>query len=147
MALLALGTALVLSHKIAPEFGTDRLQISNLYGAVFNWSAIQSGFVFGIYGFVISKKDGFVGDIAEGLSFPRFVRYTRGAYLLAMILTIVSLPLIVVEPSVGLPLSSNYLLISGWFALFVWTFFAFLRVAFIFGSIAATPDRKSKLPG
>ena len=96
-ALLALGAALVLSHKIAPEFGADRLQISNLYGAVFSWSAIQSGFVFGIYGFVISKKDGFVGDIAKGLSFPRFVQYTRRAYFLAMILTIVSLPLIVVE--------------------------------------------------
>lgn len=142
-----LGVAIVLSQEIAPKFGTDRLKISNLYGAVFNWSAIQSGFVFGIYGFVISKKDGFVGDIAEGLSFPRFVQYTRGAYLLAMTLTVVSLPLIVLEPSIGLPLSRNYWLISGWFALSVWTFFSFLRVAFIFGSIAATPDRKSKIPG
>src|SRR4051812_5864649 len=43
--------------KFTPEGGW---QASSLYGAVFNWSAIQTGFAFGVYGFVVGKNDGFV---------------------------------------------------------------------------------------
>jgi len=40
-----------------------------------------------------------------------------------------------------------YWIQAAWFALFVWAFGAFLRVAFSFGIIVATPDRPKRIPG
>ena len=43
-------------------------QASSLYGAVFNWSAIQIGFAFGVYGFVVGKNEGFIQEIRDLLA-------------------------------------------------------------------------------
>jgi len=119
----------------------------SLYAAVFNWASIQSGFVFGIYGFIVTKKDGFIGKISETITFAEFVGFSRRAYIGGFALTFTTLPLLVAEPSISDAADRNFSLVSAWFAFFVWTFCAFLRVAFSFGIMAATPDRPKKIPG
>src|SRR4051794_26223086 len=85
----------VFRNSIVDLFGPGGWQSSNLYSAVFNWASIQSGFVFGIYGFIATKRDGFAGVVADAPSFDQFLKYARRAYLTGFALTFVSLPIMV----------------------------------------------------
>src|SRR5262245_50222975 len=83
---------------IASQFAAGGWKVDGLYNAVFNWASIQSGFVFGVYGFIASKRDGFVGELAKGRSFDTLLTYSRRAYLTGFGLTFISLPVMIVEP-------------------------------------------------
>lgn len=133
--------------EIAANFEPNRWKAESLYGAVFNWASVQSGFVFGIYGFIVSKRDGFIGEIAHTHTFGELTRYARRAYLTGFALTFASLPLTVAQPAINNPASDAFFIAAIWFAAFIWTFCAFLRVAFIFGALVAVPDRRERLPG
>lgn len=137
----------VFRASITGKFAPDGWDSSNLYSAVFNWASIQSGFVFGIYGFIATKRDGFAGEVAKGQSFDLFLKYARRAYLTGFLLTFVSLPIMVVNPAIEAESPMQFWVVAAWFAAFVWTFCAFLRVAFIFGIISATPDKKQEVMG
>ena len=134
-------------EQVSVRFLPPGWDAENLYSAVFNWASIQSGFVFGIYGFIVSKKDGFAGEVAKAEWFDQLLIYARRAYQTGFALTFVSLPLMVADPDIHNPGSTAFWMVAAWFAAFVWTFCAFLRVAFIFGMIAAVPDKKASLVG
>lgn len=147
LGLLTLGAIYLLRSDIALNFGPNRWKAESLYSAVFNWASVQSGFVFGIYGFIVSKRDGFIGEIAHTRTFAELTRYARRAYLTGFALTFASLPLTVAQPPINDPASRAFLLAAIWFSAFIWTFCAFLRVAFIFGALVAVPDRRARIPG
>jgi hypothetical protein len=133
--------------QISCNFIPNRWDASNLYSAVFNWASIQSGFVFGIYGFIATKKDGFAGVFARGGSFTRFLAYARRAYATGFFLTFISLPIMVVDPVISDSRELEFWIVAAWFATFIWTFCAFLRVAFIFGMVTATSEQPKGIPG
>ena len=133
--------------EIAANFEPNRWKAESLYSAVFNWASVQSGFVFGIYGFIVSKRDGFIGEIARTHTFAELTRYARRAYLTGFALTFASLPLTVAQPAIDNPTSESFIVAAIWFAAFIWTFCAFLRVAFIFGALVAVPDKRERIPG
>lgn len=133
--------------ELSASFEPGKWDSSNLYSAVFNWSSIQSGFLFAIYGFIVTKRDGFVGKIFGGRAFSLFIKFTGRACVGGFVLTITSLPLLVSDPDISQASTVTFYLISLWFSFFVWAFFAFLRVAFSFGLIVATPDRPQRSPG
>lgn len=145
----ALTVALIAVFRlaIAERFEPNGWDSTSLYSAVFNWASIQSGFVFGIYGFIVTKKDGFAGVVSKAKSFDKFLAYARRAYLTGFALTFVSLPIMVANPEIADTSSPEFWVVAVWFAAFVWTFCAFLRVAFIFGIIAAVPDRPAEIIG
>lgn len=116
-------------------------QVSSLYGAVFNWSAIQIGFAFGVYGFVMGKNDGFVQEIRERLAMRRFLGYIRRANIGGFALTVFSLPLAITNPAFSDPHSLIFFAVMAWFCLFLWTFLAFLRVAYGFGRLSSVRDQ------
>ena len=147
LGLLALGLIAFYRVEISAKFLPGGWDSAGLFSAVFNWASIQSGFVFGIYGFIASKKDGFAGEFAKGQSFLELLTYARRAYQTGFALTFTSLPIMVVGPKIVDPTSAPFWIIAVWFAAFVWTFCAFLRVAFIFGMVAAVPDKKPVLVG
>lgn len=148
LASLTLATLIYFRSSISGEFTPHGWQSSNLYSAVFNWASIQSGFVFGIYGFVVTKRDGFAGEVAKAeASFNQFLTYARRAYLTGFALTFVSLPIMVINPRIAGSSTTEFWIVAIWFAAFVWTFCAFLRVAFIFGIISATPDKPPEVMG
>lgn len=133
--------------EIMAQFSPDGWQSDNLYAAVFDWSSLQSGFVFAIYGFIVTKKDGFVGAITAGQSYPQFISFTRRACLGGFALTVCSLPLLIVSPKIEAESPITYWIIAVWFAFFIWAFCAFLRVAFSFGIMVATPDKEKPIAG
>lgn len=143
LAVVTFLLVLLFQDFIVEKFKPGGWDSTNLYSAVFNWASIQSGFVFGIYGFIATKREGFAGVVAKAPSFDMFLRYARRAYLTGFALTFVSLPIMVADPTIA----DNLWIVAAWFSAFVWTFCAFLRVAFIFGIISATPDRPVEVMG
>lgn len=134
--------SLLFSDDFAGRFDRGGWSTSDLYSAVFNWAAIQTGFVFGVYGFVLAKRDGFVEEIRETTAFKRSLAYIRRANIGCFSLAVTSLPLVIADPSVSAPLSLNYLIVCLWFSLFIWSFLSFLRVSFTFGQMAGVKDHK-----
>jgi hypothetical protein len=141
-AALTLGALILFAPAIAPNFVADGWSTSDLYTAIFSWASIQAGFVFGVYGFVVGKTEGFVADVRETSAMRRFLAYVRRANFGCFFLAVTSLPLVITNPAVSDPKSWSYSLVSTWFALFVWNFFSFLRVSFGFGHLASVPDQK-----
>lgn len=144
LGIAALGIALIYFNApsiIAKFVAEDGWEISNLYSAVFNWSAIQTGFAFGVYGFVAGKSDGFVEAVRDTLAMRRFMGYVKRANIGGFLLTIFSLPLTIANPSVSSADSTWFFILLIWFGLFVWTFLAFLRIAYNFGHLSSVRDQ------
>jgi hypothetical protein len=129
------------------KFSPNGWQAGNLYGAVFDWALIQSGFVFAIYGFIVTKRGGFIGAITSAQSYEQFIGYTRRACLGGFGLTISSLPLLIASPEINDSKSYGFWIVMPWFAFFIRAFGAFLRVAFSFGIMVAVPDRRERIIG
>lgn len=125
-------------HRFAP----GGWKAEGLYSAVFNWAAIQTGFAFGVYGFVLAKSEGFVGALSATVAMKRFIGYVKSANIAGFILTIFSIPLLIVNPNLAAPSHSTYGFVALWFSLFVWAFMSFLRIAYTFGRLTNVPDSK-----
>jgi hypothetical protein len=119
----------------------SKWQVANLYTAVFTWSAIQTGFAFGVYGFVAGRSEGFIPEIRDTIAMKRFLGYVKRANIGGFLLTIVSLPLTIINPSPAPQGSLQFFAILVWFGLFVWTLLAFLRIAYSFGHLSSIRDQ------
>jgi hypothetical protein len=124
---------------ITAKFTSEAWTTANLYSAVFAWSAIETGFAFAVYGFVVGKSEGFVEALRDTFAMRRFLQYVTAANILGFLLSVISIPLAITNPS---PTNSTFWVVTLWFGLFVWTFFAFLRIAFNFGRLSNVRDRK-----
>lgn len=141
-AAIALASLFYYSQEIAMNFSSEKWKSSGLYAAIFGWSSIQVGFSFGVFGFVLGKSDGFVKEIRGTKAMARFLSYIKRANIAGFILTISSIPLVVIEPTIREPIDFYYIFIAIWFSLFVWSFFSFLRIAYNFGRIASVKDKE-----
>ena len=142
-AAVACFCALYFEREIVLDlFDRHQLQTDGLYTAIFDWSAIQTGFLFGVYGFMASKRDGFIGEIRETYAMAWFLSYIKRATFIGFILTFSSIPLIIISPKVGVEHNQSFVWVAGWFSLFIWAFLAFARVAYIFGLMARTKDKE-----
>lgn len=139
-ALIFLIASLYFREAITDQFTRKSWDLSNLYTAIFDWSAIQTGFLFAVYGFIAGKAEGFIYQVRNTVFMRRYINYTKRAMLIGFVLTVVSIPLIVGNPDLTADTWGTFLTIALWFSLFVWAFSAFLRVAFIFGVIARIRD-------
>jgi hypothetical protein len=145
LAALVLIAATIFRAGIAQFFIHHGLNMDGLYNAVFGWSAIQTGFVFAVYGFVMSSEGGFIERVRDTTPMNQFLQYTRNATYLGFALTAFSMPLMVSGIKVSREVY-GYFAISIWFSLFVWAFLSFARVAFLFG-ILIRPKTRPLLPG
>ncbi|MBL4829233.1 MAG: hypothetical protein JKY55_04995 [Aliivibrio sp.] len=140
-SLLTIAALIYFSDWVSEKFSTDNWKSVGLYSAIFGWSAIQTGFAFGVYGFVVGKGDGFIAALRNTKAMARFMDYIKRTNITGFLLTITSIPLIITEPKVTESLSFSYVVVSLWFALFIWSFLSFLRLAYNFGQIASIKDK------
>ncbi|GJL92148.1 hypothetical protein [Hyphococcus sp.] len=107
--------------KILPLFalGDDGWSLDNLYSVVFDWSSIQTGFVFGIYGFVVRKSDGFISEIRPTVAITQFLSHTKKAIVIGFLFTFASIPLVVVANTVDMEKTPHYKFVAAWFSLFI----------------------------
>lgn len=132
----------LLSFKadIVENFADGSWKADGLYGAVFAWASIQIGFAFGVYGFVAAKSTEFIAASEQTTAMSRFMDYVRKANISSFVLTVFSLPLIVISPDLKKPDPMVYVGVAFWFSIFIWTFLTFLRIAYSFGHISNVKD-------
>lgn len=146
IAIIGLGLILYFRIEVAAQFGEGGGSLTNLYTAIFDWAAIQTGFLFGVYGFMISKSEGFIKELQGSITLERFINYIKRASRIGFILTFISMPLIVWNPNITTEPVWVFVVVALWFCLFVWAFLAFIRAAYIFGIIVQIRD-KSEVRG
>ena len=98
MGALSFAALLYWRSEIVSQFTNHGWKAEGLYGAVFNWAAIQTGFAFGVYGFVAGKTGGFIDAVRGTVAMSRFLRYVKAANTLGFVLTVLSIPLLVINP-------------------------------------------------
>jgi len=131
----------ITKDEIIQSIANKNLQMNNLYSAVLSWASIQIGFAFGVYGFVVGKTQGFINDARDTTAMHRFLKYVKAANIGGFVLTAWSLPLAALVPSPTKDDPILYWSLVLWFCLFVWTFFALLRVAYNFGHLSSVRDQ------
>jgi hypothetical protein len=135
-------TLIIFRDQICLRIASTEINVNNLYAAVLSWASIQIGFAFGVYGFVLGKTQGFIEAARRTQAMSNFMLYVRRANVGGFLLTVISLPLAVLAPRPTEVYSTSFWVVAVWFCLFVWTFFAFLRIAFIFGHLTSVPDQE-----
>ncbi|MER9242543.1 hypothetical protein [Mesorhizobium sp. M0633] len=141
---LALVSAVLIYYYRAPLSNgayQEHISFSGLYSSVFDWASIQTGFLFGIYGYVAGKSDGFIGAVKNTPAMTLFIGYTKVATYLGFLVTFFSIPLIVVDFSITPAAWWRYAIFIGWSFFSIWAFFAFLRVAYVFGHLIRPADQ------
>ncbi|WP_149738597.1 hypothetical protein [Rhizobium sp. RU20A] len=121
---------------------SEDINVSNIYSSVFDWSSIQTGFLFAIFGFIAGKTDGFINRIKDTPEMKIFLKYTKHALLLGFAITFASIPMTVTSFDIAKGASWKFHFFAAWSFLSVWGFFSFLRVAYIFGAIIKVKDDK-----
>ena len=144
LAVVAFVVLIANEASIVPLIDSGEISLSGLYSSVFGWSAIQTGFLFSVYGFIAGKQDGFVGAIKGTPALHRFANDLLAAIVFGFLLTIFSMPLIVYPPSTESQWY-GYTLVCFWFSLFILAFSSFCRVAFEFGIMVRVPDSQDRL--
>src|SRR5690242_16913318 len=97
LGLLALVLLWLAHGELLLLIAGNKISVSNLFSAIFGWASIQTGCVFAIYGFVAGKTDGFIGEVRNTRSMRRFNTYIWRAIVSGFILTIGSMPLMVLN--------------------------------------------------
>lgn len=131
-------------YELCSMVVAKELQMSNVYSAVLSWASIQVGFAFAVYGFVVGKTQGFVEAARDTIAMRRFLTYVKRANIGGFILTALSLPLTALSPNPTDPHSTSFWVVALWVSLFIWTFSAFLRIAYIFGHLSSVRDQAVK---
>ena len=109
-----------------------------LYGAVFNISGIYTAFLFTFYSFIATTDRGFIGKAKKSIFYKRTVRFTISALIIGVLLTIGTIPLLLMEP--GLDLLWARIAVVVWAGFAVWSTASFVRAAYLFVIFARSQD-------
>jgi hypothetical protein len=137
-AVVTFATVFYFKDHILDLSKREFISITELYTAVFDWASIQSGFLFGIYGFIAGKNDGFIGEIRHTRSMQIYNKYLWRAIVVGFSLTASTIPLLVTQYEPKADSQVLFYIVVLWVSLFVWAFLAFARVAYIFGILVKT---------
>lgn len=121
---------------------SGEINISSLYSAMFDWSSIQTGFLFGVFGYVSGKSSGFLAEVKKTQAMQTFNSYTRTAICLGFLLTFASIPLIVSNFDFSGESAPYFWIFITWAFLATWSFLSFARVAYVFGVMLQVRDRE-----
>jgi hypothetical protein len=121
---------------ITANFAGGDWSLSNFYSAVFNWSAIQVGFLFGAYAFFLSRSEPFIQAVAASDHFTQLRIYVKRTMYLTMALAALTAALLVDTPAM---VAGRFSLGFGVFAVvscvLIYTLFCMLKVIRVFGKL------------
>lgn len=133
---IAAAAALAYAPQAISVFTENEWKIDSIYSAVFDVSAITTPFLFTFYSFVATAERGFIGRMRASVYYRMLMQYTVRALLLGGLLTLLSIPVMVIEPKPATLGEASHLLLVIWLGLAVWTLSAFVRAAYIFSVFA-----------
>lgn len=143
--LIGLGVATLIflqRHEIAAQFSSKAWKIEAFYAAVFDWSSIQSAFLFSIYAFFLSRSEPFIQAIAKTQPFRELRSYILRALSFTMVLTLFSLPLLVTPPDIAVAAVNDvgFMLFSVTMVALAYTFMCFVKVIRVFRKLEKISD-------
>lgn len=119
--------------QITLKFVAKDWDLGAFYSAAFDWSSIQTAFLFGVYAFFLGRSEAFLKAVSSSPFFPMLRQFVVRSLYLSMALTVLSLPFLVAPPPIQELMGyAVFLVIS---CLFVFTFFCFIKVIRVFGMI------------
>ena len=130
-------SAYLFSSK-ASAFSIDHnLNYTAFYSAVFDLSGIFTAFLFGFFTYSISSGSPFMVAARDTPSFRKMLIYVKRAVVLGALLTVLTIPVLIVEP---LPIKRfelewYYMII--WFGVFLGTVGSFWRATRLFWIFAS----------
>jgi|SRR6185312_2135825 len=109
--------------------------LDQLYTCIFTYSTVITAFLFTFYTFIITGDRGFLSAARESVYFRQTVSYTFRAILLGAVLSLATIPMLVIQP---LPKAGGAWLIysATWAAVAAWATAAFIRAAWLFAIFA-----------
>lgn len=134
-AIVTFGVCLLYRAELSAQFASGAWNISNFYTAVFVLCVFQTGFLFGVYTYIVGKSAGFVAAIRETSAYTDMVRFLQWMFYLVLGLTVLSLPLVVVAPMPTAKIQFETIVFAFWSALLVYTFLNFVRIIRAFAAI------------
>ncbi len=132
---------LVFNDAVICNLERGQLHFANLGLAVFSWLALQVGFSFGVYAFIMSKNDGFIGKIKKTEAMKRFKKRLVFGYYSGMAVSFITLPIVVIKFDLQAISFSLYVMLSIWFSLFIFSFAYFICIVRIFREIERISDK------
>nr|WP_129545772.1 hypothetical protein [Methylorubrum zatmanii] len=143
----ATAACLCVAYKdiIVSTFTSQNFSLPQLYTAIFGWASITTGFLFGVYGLIISKTDGFINQVRDTKVMGVFLSYTSRAVILGFVLTILGMPFLVANVDMKDITNFGFWMGSSYIGLFIYSFIATARVAYLFSILVRVPNR-TRLP-
>jgi hypothetical protein len=121
---------------ITTEFAAAHWSLSNFYGAVFNWSAIQAGFLFGAYAFFLSRTEPFIQAVSESHPFEQLRVYVKRTLYMTMGLAAVTAIILVATPAMTAEqYDFAFLLFCAVSCALTYTVFSMFKVIRVFGKL------------
>lgn len=118
----------------------------NAYYMAFDVSSLLSAFLFTFYGMVVAVETGFIGRLRATRAYRDFVSYLLRALVAAVAVTVLSVPLIIVEPAFVEAAGALFVVGAIWFGLTTVALASFGRAVWLFVLMTRVPDRK-ETPG
>lgn len=119
---------------IASCFSDKGWKLDSYYSAIFNWSAFQGAFLFSVYAFFLSRSEPFIKAVAATQPFRELRQYVLRALWLSMLLSLASLPAIVIAPpiKVGSLMDPGFIVFWCLTTALAFTFGCFVKVVRVF---------------
>lgn len=123
--------------EITTNFSNGSWSLEGFYGAVFNWSSIQAGFLFGAYAFFLSRSEPFIQAVAASAPFMELRTYVRRTLYLTLILAAASVPMLIAPPKMNKDayLHSGFIIFGAFSIVLTYTIFCMLKVVRVFGKL------------
>lgn len=142
LASVSLLLCVLFGNSLAGWVASGTIVMDGLYGALFDWSAIQTAFAFGVFAFIMGHSGDFIMRLRATKAFKVFANYVFSAMASGFVLSVASLPLLVTQPKDIEAFSAIFYLISIWFSLFMYCIASFYRVGRIMWIIVRTQDNR-----
>lgn len=125
-----LGAGLVIAYgaDLQNLAASREWELKEVYGAMFNLSAILCGALGTLYGLLVASTTPFIDKIRSTKSFQRYLGYVRSAIGLSFASALYAIPILVTKPVLGGPSEMGTIGIAGWVGVVIAMLVAFVRI-------------------
>lgn len=132
LGLLAAVAWIIFGADVVVYAGHHNWHLDQLYTAVFAFLAVTTGFLATFYCTIQCMSEGFIQRICNTRTLSGFLAFTKHAIIIGFIMSLVSIPMMVVTPLPTTSFSLGSLIVAVWLGVAVYAVASFYRVASLF---------------
>lgn len=130
--LLAAVAWIIFGSKVVVYAQQHNWHLDQLYTAVFAFLAITTGFLATFYCTIQCMSEGFIQRIRNTRTLSGFLVFTKHAIIIGFIVSLISVPMMVVTPLPATSFSFGAIVVALWLGVAVYAVASFYRVASLF---------------